>query len=306
MTLTELKKSIVNKDFRNLYIFTGDECAIRVIYTHQIAESTNRNVTVVDTVNDAIAKSSNILVDISTQLFVVYEDKELLQKIDSYVNRIPNNMIVVCVYEKLDSRVAKKLDDYVTVFNTLTKAQLSKFVKEKTELDDKYCGSFIELCENSYSRILLERDKIYHYAKAKACDYNTAFLQLVKDGTIYNPPEDNVLFPLINSIMARDAKSAFDRLDDFLAQGDSVLGLLSLLYRNCKIVLQIQSCNNDDVETATGLTSQQIYVNRKYVGRYPTIQLVKALKRIREVDSAIKHGKMTEELAIKYVIINMI
>jgi len=77
MNLAELKKSIVDKNLDNVYIFTGDEIKIMNIYTHQIAKVQNRTLTRKDTVAEIfktlkiakLTKESNVYVILRLCIF---------------------------------------------------------------------------------------------------------------------------------------------------------------------------------------------------------------------------------------------
>ena len=109
-------------------------------------------------------------------------------------------------------------------------------------------------------------------------DYNSAFQDLLKDGTIYQPPYD-AIFDLVAAILDRKVNKAFDLLQQSYAVGEATMVMLSVLYNNAKAVLQVQSYKGDNLSKATGLTGWQIKNAKPHVS---STKLIKRRKYAEE------------------------
>ena len=83
MNIIDVQKQIITKNPCSYYIFTGEEFAVRQIYTNKLAEVINASVSVVPTVKDAITGMKGTLFG-EKQLFVVVDDIEFSKKEDSW------------------------------------------------------------------------------------------------------------------------------------------------------------------------------------------------------------------------------
>jgi DNA polymerase III delta subunit len=188
-------------------------------------------------------------------------------------------------------------------------ATLKKYIKKEIALSDKNCEKLIDICEQDYSRILLEIDKIITYFESvdpdcERLDANDTFELLVKDGTIWSPPKD-AIFNYVDAVLKHQVNKAFDLLEQCYAVGESTVVLLSVLYTNIKQVLQVQSCNSSDIAKSTGLTGWQIKCAKEKAGHYSIGDLVYMLKLVRDTEMKIKTGEIEEQLAIPYIMVNI-
>ena len=131
--------------------------------------------------------------------------------------------------------------------------------------------------------------------------YDKAFEQLLKDGTIYQPPYD-AIFDLVDAILDRKVNTAFNLLQRAYEVGEATMVMLSVLYTNAKAVLQIQSYHGDNLSKATGLTGWQIKNAKPHVGKYSEEELIYIVQLIQKVESGIKTGRMEDEFAMQYLL----
>ena len=131
--------------------------------------------------------------------------------------------------------------------------------------------------------------------------YDEAFEQLLKDGTIYQPPYD-AIFDLVDAILDRKVNTAFNLLQQAYEMGEATMVMLSVLYTNTKAVLQIQSYHGDNLSKATGLTGWQIKNAKPHVGKYSEEELIYIVQLIQKIESGIKTGRMEDEFAMQYLL----
>ena len=328
MTITELKKQIRHKDVQPFYCFIGEEIGIRNIYIHKMVEFLDATLMVVDKVADTMTSTTNSLLS-KRRVFVVYDDMDFLKHEEVWEKfsngEVLKKDVLILVYNSLDKRTKfyKQYDLSIVEFNRLNDTILSVYVQNEIALSDKNTKILMEICENDYSRIMLEIDKIWGYVNANTkklkirtmgitlCDepsitYDEAFEKLLADGTIYIPPYD-AIFDFVDAVLRHKVKFVYNLLEQCKAIGEYNLALISVLYTNAKQMLQVMACPaNANIEETTGLTSWQIKCARDRVGFYKIGDLVYIMRVVQDTEKKIKQGIIEDSVAIDYVLASIL
>lgn len=310
MELMTLKNHIKTNRFDNIYIFAGDEWKVQQIYIEQMTKVIGRRV-YLDSVTELIQKLSRTLFNSSRTLYLLRDDKEYMmnEKAQKRVLETLSDNVLVLLVSSVDKRTKfyKTYSDSFIEFNALEHAVLKRYVQKQIKLSDKNTERLMEVCENNYGRILLEIDKIQKcYTSVENLD--EVFEILISQNVIYQPPYDAV-FDFVDEVLHRHRSKAFDLYEQCKAIGESTLVMLSVLYTNAKQVLQVQSCKTSDtaqIGKTTGLTAWQIKKAREKLNRYSVGELVYMLKLIHSVEKGIKTGRIEEEYAMQYVLVNVL
>ena len=201
------------------------------------------------------------------------------------------------------------------MFEKLSPNVLKTYVKKACPgLSDSHCEQLIDLCNGSYDLCMLEVDKIQQYCqysfsnKVKMNNDMTtedkSFIALLNSGVIYQPEETDV-FKFTNAVCSRYKDEAF-KLEKILRDnGTQSINMLGTLYNSIKSIMLIQCCNGQNICEVTGLDNRQVYFNKKYCGKYSTIELVNAMKLISRVIDGIKNGWIDDIYATRYVLCNI-
>lgn len=311
MDILDVKKDIREKHLKPFYIFTGEEIGIMSIYIKKMAET-------IGTVPTELEKMSDILTNVSgnslfnqKKLFVVRDDAEFVKHEERWSKffdgSIQRDNIVILVLYTLDkrSKLYKAYSDTITEFKRLNESVLSVYVQREIDLSDSDVLDLLYVCESDYSRTMLEIDKIKQYAEAKNITPTDAFDMLLKDGTIYIPPQDAV-FDCVSVILKRKPKKAYELLKQSYDIGENPLVLLSVLYTNAKQVLQAQSADTGaDLSKITDMTQYQIRCAKEKAGFYKNRELVRLMRLIQDTEKKIKMGEIEADIAMDYVLANL-
>lgn len=313
MTVQEVKNQIKTNKVKNFYIFTGQESRVIDIYIHKIAECKKLEIQYINSISDIYSKFFNKSLVTKNYCYVLRDDKELLLQEKLWqplsIENVQGNNIVILVLTNVDkrSKFYSRFKNDIVEFEHLPDNILIKYIKKEITLSDKNCKKLIDICESDYSRILLEIDKIKQYAREFSGNYgfDNFFQMLVGSGTIYQPPKD-AIFDFVDSVLKGKVKQSFELLENCYGVGESNIVLLSVLYNNVKQVLQVQSCESNDIAKTTGLTGWQIRNAKDKCGYYSIGDLVYLLKLIRNVEKGIKTGEIEESISVDYVLVNML
>ena len=305
-----LKNQIKNNEFDHIYIFAGDEWKVQQIYIEQMTKVIGNRV-YLDSVSELVQKLSNKLFNSARTLYLLRDDKEFMtnEKAQKRVLETLSDNVLILLVSSVDKRTKfyKTYSELFVEFTTLEHAVLKRYVQKSIKLSDRNTERLMEVCENNYGRILLEIDKIkqlQEWNTAPNISADDCFEVLLNEKVIYQPPYDAV-FDFVDNVLRRNTAVAFDLYEQCKAIGESTLVMLSVLYTNAKQVLQVQSCKSTDVAKSTGLTAWQIKKAREKLNRYSIGELVYMLKLIHSVEKGIKTGRMEEQYAIQYVLVNV-
>jgi DNA polymerase III delta subunit len=162
----------------------------------------------------------------------------------------------------------------------------------------------MEACEYDYGRCLLEIDKIKSYQKHNETQADTAFKYLLDEGTIYQPPKD-AIFDFVDAILDVRLDETFNLYKQCLEVKEAVMVMISVLYNNARAVLQVQSCESNDISKSTGLTGWQIQNAKKHLHKRSTGELINILKICQECQQGIVTGTIEEEFVMDYILVNL-
>ena len=315
MTIIDLKDQIIKNNLSNFYIFTGTEIGIINIYLQQMSNKLGLPITRADSILSIYGKcQGGSLFGDSTGFYVIRDDKDFMkqeQLFDTIKTSIRKNVIVL-LYDKIDSRLkfGKHFKDDIVAFEKLTPNVLKSYIKKEIPLADKNIETLMEVCCGSYDMCMLEVDKISQFVmsgeiRGYDMTYDEAFTDLLECGVIYQQEETDV-FKFTDAVCSRNKRLAFELEQVLMANNNSSINILGTLYNSMKSVMLIQVCESKNISEVTGLDNRLIYFNKKYVGKYSSGELVKAIKLISKVIEGVKNGWIDDVYATKFVLVNIL
>lgn len=304
MEINQVKKQILDKELDKYYIFTGEERAVAKLYIDKMAEATGRTVKFADTIIDVLGKpKSKAFIQIPI-LYVIMDDNDFLtnekawDKIDSAIK----DDVVVFWYMKADQRLKfwKKFKDRAVSFDKLDNRILKRHMMKV--LSDKAKDRLIAVCEGSYSRILLEEDKIQAYGSKNLfnCEADEVLDKLLADGTVHVPAND-AIFDFVEAVLDRDVEDAYRLLRESEECGESNMVLLSVLYTNFRNLLLYQT--DKDNCGLSGFEKKNVAFAKD---NYSDGELIHALRILRKCEMGIKTGRIPDEISVHYFLVNVI
>ena len=304
MEIVELKQQIKTGKFDHWYIFSVEECAIAKVYIHKIAEKGGYEISYPDSILDIYSSLGQKSLFSFPHLYILMDDKDFLTNEKAW-NAIGDGKnfkddIVIFYYTSKDARLKfwKNFQNRVIEFNKLEDAILVRYIqKDLPGLSTENCKELIDICESDYSRILLEIDKIKQYEQSNV---NDAFNTLLERGAVYKAPKDTI-FDFVNAVLEREAAKAWDLLYQANAVGDGSLRLLFTLYNSVRTMLILQSAKGK-AEGVNGWVAKNI---SKYKGNYSNGELVHLMSLIKEAETGIKTGMITDDIAMEYVLVEV-
>ena len=306
MEIGDVKQQIKTGGILPLYIFYGDEGTIIKEYIKQIAKKSGSTIIYDNSISDLVHYSKSTALIQEKYVHVLLDDKEFLTNEKAWGFTGIKGDIVIFQYTNCDKRLKfwKNFANTCVEFKKLDNEILIKYIQKKIDLSRENCLKLIDCCEGAYGRILLEIDKIVSYINAVAgpnddVDVDKVFEYLLEQGVIYQAPKD-AIFDFVKAFLDRDTILAQELLKQSYAVGEATLVLISVLYDNVKTLLQVKSG-----EKNLGINGWQAKNVSAYKDRYTNGELVNCMRLLRKCEKGIKTGTMPENIAMQYVIVNV-
>lgn len=296
MDINQLRSELENGTKRSFYIFTGDEKRGIEKFIQRI----DQNAITLDSFQQLWTKLTNKGLFKTKETYVLYNSEEAAEvSIKKLLSQIGSNRVIL-VYDSVDMRKKffKEGKPYITEFKKLSDSQLMQYVMNKIDVSKQLAFVIVKYCNNEYSRIELELNKLQHLE-------GEITLDIVNE--LITPPAEDRIFDMIDCVAKRDREGAFSIYYDLIELKESPIKIISLLYSKFKQLFLVQTYFKFDTNTImekTGLNYGQVQYTRNVVGSFTNRELLNILKDIQQAEVGVKTGKIemfrgTEDLLLK-------
>ena len=313
MTIMDLKKQIRAKQLGNLYILYGEEFTILDEYIRMMREQF-KEVMNCESIADIYSTltANSLLYNPKDCIYIIRHDKEF-QSNQKYWKNLEKLLqkkgcTVVFKYPSLqkNTQFYKRFESCIVLFDKLSPEIIKKYIKQMIDVPDTFCQYLIDVCGNDYGRIKLEVDKVINLAQYDNIPVEKAFRSVVESGLIHQEISGEAS-DLVNCIMERNIKDLPYYMEQSTVRGDNPIFILSMIHNTTKALLQMELLGSKkNMGELTGLNGFQISNAQKYLGNFTEKELVRILKLVKKCDTGIKNGLMPSELAVPYLIVNIV
>lgn len=338
MNYKDIIKNIKDRHFEKVYIFYGREYYLIEDAIKRFKESLNEgmvdfNLDMIDgkeTTLDKVISSIETLPFMDDRKIVIIKDFELLQGkkknftdsdekyLIDHLDNIPDTTVLVfAVYGEIDKRksLVKKIDKNGIVFNCdkLSDMDLFKWTKKKFEvnsvlIDNPQIMYFIEQegyrdksSEKTLSDLENEINKISSFV-GKGNKVTNDIIDKLSQKKI-----ENDIFKLIDCIGEKRSSNAMKILNDMIQEGESVLGIFSMIAKQFKIVMQVRQLQIEGYTTK--VISEKLKIHPFVAGKalkqtsnFSDDVIIDMLNYILESDYKIKNGLVRDTLAVEMLV----
>ena len=294
-----LKNAINSKVVTNHFkIFQYDENPFLAYqYVREIAKIKELTIQYVESFQEIIDSMSNTLsFDDETYLYVYSCDTfdfaiEDSDKLD--------NVIVIC----------NKCEETPNVYSfpKLEKWQIIAYMQNKchglTNDEIEWLYNITTNTKNNIYRLDAEISKIACFPEE---EQQEVFKKLSSSGA-YSDLSSLTIFNFTNALVKHDFLAIRNVLEDFEGIDIDAYGLLTILHKNFKQVIDIQLGKNVTAQTL-GLSDKQFNAIKYNCGKYSTKALIKIFKFITNIDYQLKSGLLdiSDNRLIDYIICNVL
>jgi DNA polymerase-3 subunit delta len=328
LTFADLRSDVSQGKIAPLYLFVGEERllqerALRVLYD-SIDESLrlfNLTVLTIGSDNGTGAKTTAAMVlDSANQMpmmaarrIVVVRDFDKIKEdeqdmVFAYLSN-PAPMTTV-VFQAASPDKRRKLTTtlvkscVVVTFDALDEARARRWAEDYLnelgcKIEPAALRLLIGLIGTGLTRLSNELEKLAAYVNGGVID-NAAVQELVPRA------REHASWELWDAIISRDRKHALKLMNRLLDDSDPlpILGSLASYYRRLLIGKELveRGASIQEIKHATGQWSDNFFAGLR---RTPRADFVHGLRRIAEVDNAIKNSEATPRLQMEYLIVEL-
>ena len=300
MKLRELKESIKQNslDFNTLiFVYTDNKYLVNS-YISEIVRVKGLETFKVENLQELYSQfelSNSFFEDTDNTLYIVEVDK--LQEFEVIDN---HSVIVIC--KEIDKSLKETLKEFIVDFPKLDKWQIEDYTKVMLPgLSDEERKWLCTITNYDIFRLSEEIDKIRIFNKD---DQEKIFLLLNKESCYEDLTELNI-FNLVNAIVKRNKDEVLKILKSIKVIDVEPVGLVTLLSKQFKNLLSIQS-NPRVTFDELGISQKQFNAIKYNRGKYNLNELIDIYQLLTSIDYRLKSGFIDNNQIIDYVICNIL
>lgn len=227
-----------------------------------------------------------------------------LEKLEKYLESPNPDNILILVCDSLDKRkkitstVCKKMIvvEEINDINNLLKKYLDDY-----KMNNNSLKLLLEYCQNNYERVLNELEKLKQYKQ------NEKVITEDDIKLIVTRMLDDNIFHLVDSILSKNKKYAFELYHDFILHGEQVVNIIRILSSKIRLIYQVKVLlqdGNSDVSISKLLKVHEypIKLARESSYKYTEEVLLMNLEKLAKIDLEIKSGKSDGEVAFEMLL----
>lgn len=328
LALDQLRSEVGRGQIAPLYLFVGEERyqqerALQILYDTVDESLRMFNLTVLTIGADSgtgskitaamVIDSANQMPMMAARRIVVVRDFDRIKEdeqdvVFAYLNNpAPKTTLVFQAASpdkrrKLTAAIVKR--SVVMAFDALDEGHATRwaenYLKELgCKIEPSALRLLIGLIGTGLTRLSNELEKLAAYANGGVID-NAAVQELVPRA------REHASWELWDAIISRDRRRALKLMNRLLDDSDPlpILGSLASYYRKLLIGKELveRGASRDEIKQATNQWSDSFFTGLR---RTPRADFVRGLRRIAEVDNAIKNSEATPRLQMEYLIVEL-
>lgn len=290
MDLAKLKEALRDKNISfDSLIFVSKEDFLPVQYIKAISTVTNRSLQYVD----ELITSGFTFVDTS-DIINIYRCKEIK---DQELTDLHNTIIIT---QKISqANIPQNID--IVEFPDIQSWQIEDYIKTKCSGLSQAAVDYLQANITNIYRLDSELDKIALFLPR---NQEQIFKDLVKDGN-YSDLSSYNSFSISNALITHNVEELLSILKTEASIDMNPMGMLTLLYKNFKNIIDIQLGINPTAESL-GLNPKQFIALKYRINKYPKSKLIEIFKILSDIDYQLKSGRLPADMIFDYCILNIL
>lgn len=321
--MKSLQEDIRQKEFKNVYLFYGEEAYLKQVYKKRMKEALlpdgdEMNFTFFEgkkTEPQEVIQMAQTMPFFAERRVIFLENtgffKGQCESLPEYLSQLPEYLCMIFIEEEVDKRsrmykavkksgriveFAKQDSDMLIrwIFGILNKEQ-KKITRNDMELFLTKTGTDMGNIEKELEKLLcyvLERDVITRADIEAVCTSQVS----------------NHIFDMLRAVTEKKQQKALDLYYDLLALKEPPMRILYLLARQFNGILQVKESlmrGNANAQIAREMGVAPFIVG-KYAAQakyFESAQIKEALRDFAETEEAVKTGKIEDKLGVELMII---
>ena len=315
-------EDIKNKQFKNIYLLTGEEVYLRMQYRKKLKEALVEDG---DTMNVAIFSGKGTdpkeIIDLAETMPFFAEHRVILiddsgftknacPELADYVAQIPESTCIILNEAEVDKRgklyKAIKSKGRVVEFErqderTLMRWVLTVLKKEERNITEDTMKAFLGRTGSDMENISKELEKLICYTMGQDTITTEDVYAVCTEQT------ENRIFEMIQSITEKNRRKAMDLYEDLLTLKEPPMRILFLIARQFNQLLQVKELmakGMDKGTIASKLKMQPFVVGKTMpqARQFSREQILSYVNSCVETEEAVKSGRLQDRLAVELLI----
>ncbi|NLI57094.1 MAG: DNA polymerase III subunit delta [Clostridium sp.] len=331
MGIKILKDDIKNNNFKNLYVFYGEEEYLKKFYINKIEEtilednfkSLNKVVLDGKIEDDKIVEACETMPFFSQRKLVVVKNsgkfssksgakskKSEDEDFSKYLENVPPYTCLIFYEDAIDKRLKLvkniKNNGLLVEFQYLKQPDLVKWVIKtfksyKKTIDINVASYLVSISEPGMTEILNEIKKLVSFLGEKE---NVEISDIDK---VCTKSIKSRIFDLVDAVAEKRISVALKLLNDMIILKEPLPKILFMIARQLRLILQMKVLCNEGLgkNEACAKLKMTPYVGNKVYNQaknFSTKKIKDAIKEAMELDLAIKTGKINDRIAAEILI----
>ena len=323
-----INSDIKNKEFKNIYLLYGEEGYLRRYYKNRLVEAIASG----DTMNVAIYDENNMdvsqMIDFALtmpffaeyRLVVINESnifsetkggKAQKEELAEFFTNVPESTIFVISEQKVDkrSKLFKTVSKvgYACELKPMENASLQKWIaqalaKDKKKITGNDADYLIGRVGNDMELLSNEIEKLVCYIGER--DVVTA--EDIENVCTKTIPAD--IFKLVDSISAKDVKSAMKCYNDLISNGEPPQRILYMIIRQFNLMLQAKDlvAKGTPIQELPSMMGEAPFVAKKSAAQAKAFKMSELKNDFRycvDTEKKIKSGRINEQIGLEDIIV---
>ena len=301
MELKKLKYLIENKMLSDmLLIFEDWEDFLSEQYINAIAQDKNLKILHLQSIDELL--DSRVGIFDSDQSDEYLRILNIDQCICHDIQLLSEKNVIIITGKINDKETRDLLSEAIVNAPKLIQWQIDEYISILVpDLKSAQRRWLIDACNNNLYKIKQELDKLAIFDKV---NHAQLFDEFMLDDVFSDIATENIL-SFIDAIMTRDKANIINTLINLKQIDIEPLGVITLLYRNFRLMIQVQLKADSNAEEL-GIKPGYFYRLKKRCGVYNKNELIKGFTFISKLEWKLKSGYITQSNMIDYILINLI
>lgn len=321
--MKSILEDIRNQDFKNVYLFYGEEGYLKKQYRDKLMKALNPQE---DTMN--VSRFEGKGIDVREVLSLgdtlpFFADRRIIllentgffkgqcPELAEYMGELPEYLCMLFVEDEVDRRSrmykAVKQNGRIVEFAVQDERTLMRWVlgilkREGKQITQRDMELFLSGTGTDMCNIEKELEKLLCYTMGREV-ITARDIEEVCTNRVTNR-----IFAMVQAVSEQKQKKALELYYDLLALKEPPMRISFLLARQFNLLLQVKELQNQgytgkDIASRTGL---QTFVVKNYTGctgRYSTEQLRQAVEDFTQAEEDVKTGRLQDTLSVELLIV---
>lgn len=318
-----LMEDIKNRQFKKIYLLTGEEVYLRNQYRKRLREAL---IDPEDTMNCSVFEGKNVnpreVIDLAETMpffaerrVILIDDsgfaKNACLELADYVPEIPESTCMILTEAEVDKRgrlyKAIKTHGRIVEFKRQDEKTLARWVlgmlkREEKQITEETLRAFLGRTGSDMQNIERELEKLLCYTM------NRPVIRTEDVEAVCTEQTENRIFDMVQAITEQNQRKALDLYSDLLAMKEPPMRILFLITRQFHQLLQLkglaaEGLDRGEIAKKAGIPPFALGKYQAQAKRFTRAQLRQAVEDCVSTEEQVKTGQIGDQISVELLIV---